>query len=86
MILADWDAENAPRGEHGVLISEATDPAYNPYNMDAQGRFVAEPVADYAQDAIERAMKERRKAMGNKDDDWALRWRVRLERATPDET
>lgn len=27
LLLADWDAENAPRGSHGILMSEATDPA-----------------------------------------------------------
>lgn len=79
MILADLDRERAPRGSHGVLLSEATDPNYNPYSPTASGRFVAEPVADYAQDALNRAAEARRKAAG--DTDWPLQWQVRLEKA-----
>lgn len=78
VLLTEWDARNAPRGPHGVLMSEAADPDNNPYSMTATGRFIAEPVVDFAQDAIDRAAKERRKKVG--DDDWALFWRVHHER------
>ena len=81
-LLADWDAENAPRGAHGVLVSEATDPKYNPYALDAAGSFVAEPVVDYAQAAIDREVDARRKAV-SAEDDWPLLWSVRLEKSAP---
>lgn len=77
VILADYDEEHAPRGSHGVLISEATDPKNNPLSPAATGRFVWEPVADFAQDALNKTRDERRKAVG--DEDWPLLWKVRLE-------
>lgn len=41
-LLHSWEQDHAPRGEHGILMSEATDRA----NM---GEFeLSEPVTDYA--------------------------------------
>lgn len=77
VILADYDEEHAPRGSHGVLISEATDPKNNPLSTAATGRFVAAPRADYAQDALDKARKARRDEVG--DVDWPLLWVVRHE-------
>ena len=77
-LLSDWEREHQPRGSHGVPMDEATDEAFNPYSLNAKGRFVAEPVADFAQAAIDKAAEVRRKATG--DDDWPLVWDVRLER------
>lgn len=62
-----------------MKLSEATDPANNPLTPGG-GRFVAEPAADFAQAAIDKAAEARRKAVG--DDDWPLIWRTRLEDAT----
>lgn len=59
--------------------AEATDPANNPFSTDSTGRFVAEPVIDFAQDAIDRAREARAKSLKNPEDDWALMWRVRRE-------
>lgn len=78
MLLADWAAEREPRGSHGIALSVATDPRNNPISTESTGRFVAEPVADFAQDAIDRAKKERRDRVGE-GDDWPLLWRVRHE-------
>lgn len=78
-LLADWDAEHTNRGPHGVPVSEATDPANNPFSTSSTGHFVAEPVIDFAQDAIDRAREARAKALKNPEDDWALLWRVRHE-------
>lgn len=64
-----------PRGPHGLLLRDATDPAMNPFSVDSRGRFVAEPVIDFAQDAIDRAKAARRKKVAD-GDDWALIWRV----------
>ena len=80
LLLADLDAEHAPRGPHGVRISEATDAKYNPYSPDAEGTFVAEPLVDYAQAAIDRAVEARRKKV-KAEEDWPLLWPVRLERS-----
>lgn len=77
VILADYDEEHAPRGSHGVRISEATDASNNPLSTEATGRFVAVPYTDYAQDALDKARKARRDAVG--DDDWPLLWVVRHE-------
>ena len=60
-----------------MLLSEATDPTMNPYLVDGKGKFVAEPVVDFAQEAINKAREARKKAVG--DDDWPLLWRVRPE-------
>lgn len=81
--LASYDAERAPRGSHGVLISRATDPQMNPYLAGAAGRFVAEPVIDFAQEAIDKGIKARSKAVDPKDD-WPLLWRVSEEVAPSD--
>jgi len=80
LILADWEREHEPRGSHGVLVSEATDPKFNPYSPDAEGQFVAEPIVDFAQAAIDRALEARRKLI-KADEDWPLLWPVHLERS-----
>lgn len=86
-LLNSWMDEHEPRGSHGIPLAEATDPANNPYAPDATGSFVAVPIIDFAQDAIDRAREERRKSLQNPDDDWALIWRVHREnRVTPSET
>jgi hypothetical protein len=79
LLLASWDAEHEPRGTHGVPVKEATDPANNPFSTESTGKFVAEPIIDFAQDAIDRAREARRKAMKNPEDDWALVWKVSRE-------
>lgn len=87
LLLGSWEAQHEPRGPHGIPIADATDPSNNPFAPDAAGRFVAKPVIDFAQDAIDRAREARRKSMQNPDDDWALRWEVELEkRVTTSET
>lgn len=86
LLLASWDAEHEPRGSHGIPMKEATDSANNPYSTESTGKFVAEPVIDFAQDAIDRA-REARKKLVKPEDDWALLWKVRREgEATPSET
>jgi hypothetical protein len=77
-LLADWDEAHKPRGPHGIPIDAATDPKNHPLLPTATGRFVAEPVIDFAQDAVEKAKEARRKALGGIDD-WPLMWQVRLE-------
>lgn len=83
LLLASWDAEHEPRGPHGIPVKEATDPANNPFSTESTGKFVAEPVIDFAQDAIEKAKEARRKQV-SAEDDWAIFWRVRRE-GSPDE-
>lgn len=78
VMLESRRLDSRPRGPHGLLLSVATDPGMNPLSIDARGRFVAEPVADYAQSAIDQAKAERRKKVKD-EDDWALMWSVRPE-------
>lgn len=45
-MLRSWENDHAPRGEHGVLISEATD-------RNNMGAFeLSEPLTDYVQKAL----------------------------------
>lgn len=74
VLLASRRLEREPRGQHGVRLADATDPKNH-------GRFRAEPVVDYAQDALEKAQAARRAALANPDDDYALLWSVSLEGA-----
>lgn len=83
LLLQSWDEEHTPRGPHGVPVAEATDEANNPLSPAATGRFEAEPVIDFAQDAIEKAQEARRKALSNPDDDWPLIWRVKRVSTVP---
>lgn len=85
LILASYERDTAPRGSHGVLIAEATDPRNNPASAESTGRFVAKPFSDFAQDAVDKAKKARRDAVG--DDDWPLLWVVHHEQLDePDST
>lgn len=59
-------------------MKDATNPAFNPLSTESTGRFVAEPVIDFAQDAIDKAREVRRKLI-KPEDDWAISWRVRAE-------
>jgi hypothetical protein len=63
-----------PRNRFGVPLSEATDPANNPYDSNATGRWHVEPVADFSVAMVEKAVAARKKAVG--DDDWPLIWSV----------
>lgn len=49
LIAASHAADDAPRGRHGILMSEATDPA-NQFAFEAVG-----PREDFAQSAINKA-------------------------------
>ena len=55
LLLASRRAENAPRGEHGLLLSEA---------MDPKSQFAFEPtgaVTDWAQKVLNKAREDYRK-------------------------
>jgi len=67
---------NIPRGPHGIPWGEATDPGFNPYDPKARGRFEAKPIVDFAQAAIDKAIKERRRAV-SEENDWPLIWQAR---------
>lgn len=72
LLLASRRADNAPRGRHGHLISEATDPA-------TQGRWTVDlPTRDFAQEAIDREQTAYRKRWGDDADMDSLLWRVTL--------
>ena len=59
LLLAARRAQQEPRGAHGHLMTEATDPAN-------QGRFVmSEPVTDFAQKAYEQGMEKARARYGD---------------------
>lgn len=76
VMLESRRLDSRPRGRHGLLLSEATDPSLSPDAADARGRFVASPVVDFAQTAIDRAKEARRKSLKNPDDDFSLIWSV----------
>lgn len=82
-LLQDWDDEHTPRNHWGIPIAEATDAANNPFDPAATGRFVAEPIIDFAEHAVETAVASRKKMLSNPEDDWPLRWSVRRVSATP---
>lgn len=69
LLLASRRAEHAPRGSHGFLLSEATDPA----NKDAF--TVPLPVTDFAEKALVRERKRYRDRWGD-DALEATLWRV----------
>lgn len=70
-LLASRRAENAPRGSHGVLLSEATDPA----NKDAF--TVPLPLTDFAGKALRREQDAYEKRWG-KDAMHDTLWRVEM--------
>lgn len=69
LLLASRRAEAAPRGSHGFLLSEATDPA----NKDAF--TVPLPTTDFAERALVRERKKYAKQWGDESLDATL-WRV----------
>lgn len=69
-LLDSWAAEQAPRGSHGWLMSEATDPAN-------QGRFfVGPPTVDFAAKVEIEAREEAEKVWKGKIPLGALKFRV----------
>jgi hypothetical protein len=81
-LLASRRADNAPRGDHGVLLSEATDPANDPSSRKATGRFVVPPPSvDFAALALKTAKDAWKKNWP--DDDRPLLWPVKLEPLEP---
>ena len=69
MIAESYAFEHAPRGRHGLLIEDATDP-------DAQ--FVVDlPVRDYAQKKLDDAKDAYKKKYGEAAEMDSLYWRVR---------
>ncbi len=71
LIAASWRADQAPRGRHGILMSEAMDPA-NQFAYEAVG-----PREDFAQSAINKAEAEL-ESTRSKDDHRSLSFGVRL--------
>ena len=69
LIAASYAADQAPRGRHGLLLSEATDPAHQ---HDWEVRM---PRRDYAQQALDREQAAYLKKWGDADMD-SLLWRV----------
>lgn len=70
-LLASRRAENAPRGGHGILLTEATDPA----NKDAF--TVPLPITDFAAKALRREQDAYEKRWG-KDAMHDTLWRVQM--------
>lgn len=72
LLAASADAAHAPRGPHGVLLAEATDPALH-------GQWVVEPpTRDLVQEAILAAQEAWKKTPGtDRYDPSALLWRVK---------
>ena len=69
VLLADRHDERLPRGRHGLLLAEAT----NPENKDA---FEVDlPTTDFAQLALDRAQERYRKAWPGAEMG-SLLWRV----------
>lgn len=69
LLLASWRADREPRGRHGFLLSEATDP-------DVQWE-VGMPVRDYAQQALDKAEDDYEAQWGKAADMRSLLFRVR---------
>lgn len=63
-------------GPHGQPMSEATDPRGNPSSHDAEWRYVAEPIVDFAQAAIDTASAAYQKQHGD-DVPAGLKWGVK---------
>lgn len=69
-LMDSWEAEQAPRGSHGWLMSEATDPAN-------QGKFfVGPPTLDFAAKAEIEAREDAEKIYKDKIPMGALKFRV----------
>lgn len=70
LLLADYEAERAPRGSHGLLLSETTDPAYQ-YDWETPL-----PTMDFAAEALRKTQDAYKKAYPDADMS-ALLWTVR---------
>lgn len=68
-LLASRRAQHAPRGPHGLLLSEATDPS-NQFKF-----HVPEPITDHAQVPLSAAKADWAKKNPNTDPETRL-WRV----------
>lgn len=72
LLIASRRSDNAPRGAHGHLLSESTDPR-------TQGRWKVEPpTRDFAQERVNAAQSAYRKQWGEDADMDSLLWRVEL--------
>jgi hypothetical protein len=70
LLLASRLKDARPRGQHGVLLSEATDPG-------SRGQWeVPAPTTDFAQQALNRAQDEYKKRWGDRADMSVLLWHV----------
>ena len=70
VLLASRAADDAHRGSHGWLMSEATDPA-------SEGKwFVPDPVLDFAQVKLDKVREQYRKEFGDTVNMDALVWHV----------
>lgn len=76
MLLASRRVEDEPRGSHGILISEATDPKL-------QDQWVTEPTTDFAQKTLNADMEKWRAQYGDVLDVDAILWRVKRKPADP---
>lgn len=76
LLLASRRIEKTPRGKHGVLISEATDPE-NRYAFT-----VPNPTRDWAELALARKQREYQKAYPDVEMDGLLWWVERKPDAT----
>lgn len=71
MLLEARRAVKAPRGRHGLLLSETTDPKY-------QGAWVVDPpVRDFAQEKLDDEMDAYRAEYPDTAKMESLLWRVR---------
>lgn len=70
LLLASRRVEDEPRGSHGILISEATDPKL-------QDQWVTEPVTDFAQRLLNSDQERWREQYGDVLDMSAILWRLK---------
>jgi len=72
-----WSREKEPRGPHGLLLSETTDPENQyAYDVPRNEKGIPTPATDYAQKALEDAQAEYRSRYPNEPMGSKL-WRVR---------
>jgi hypothetical protein len=58
LVIAHMRAKKQPRGSHGHLLSEATDPALDPSKAGGSRVEVVGPTIDYFTQALNRAQKQ----------------------------
>jgi hypothetical protein len=58
LVIAHLRAKKQPRGSHGHLLSEATDPALDPSKAGGSRVEVVGPTIDYFTQALNRAQKQ----------------------------